>query len=403
MEIRQLTSKDREAFAKLGRYAFDSVKNSYEDVVPEDYEKTHPYLKDMSQVYGNFDDKDLVSAGAFFSTSIMIRKKELPMAGIWGVSTKPTYRGKGFIKQILSYMLKEMYNNDILISTLYPFKFSFYEKYGWKLANENHRYHIETDKFITRQVNRTIQEVYQLDQIKEIYSRIVSSFKYNYMTIRTDSEWRMKVNPKKPGYLFVCYDENDKPCGYLIERFLEDQPRTTSTLDKSGESIFLSEIFYYDRETRQALFNFLKTHVDHRRYIVFSSAEPNLLASLKEARIKANEVFPGSMARIVNLKSTLELLDFPIDAEFILHVKDKICDWNNGNFGIKISNGQAVIERSDKTPDMTIDIGSLTQMVVGFTNASELNESWNIDCSKDLLSTLDQLFPLQNNFFRDFF
>jgi len=403
MEIRQLTSEDREAFAKLGRYAFDAVKNTYEDVVPEDYEKKYPHLKDMSQVYGNFDGKDLVSAGAFFSTAIVIRQKVLPMAGIWGVATKPTHRGKGLVKQILSYMLKEMYRSDILISTLYPFKFSFYEKYGWKLANENHRYHIETDKFIIRPVNRTVREVYQLDQIKEIYSRIISSYKYNYMTKRTDNEWRMKVNPKKPGYLFVCYDENEKPCGYLIERFLEHEPLRSEGINKAGETIYLSEIFWYDRKARQALFNFLKTHIDHRRYIVFSSAEPNLLASLKEARIQANEVFPGSMARIVNLKKIIESFDFSIDAEFILHVKDDICDWNNGNFSIKISNGQAILERSDKDPEVTVDIGFLTQMTVGFTNASELYEAWNIDCSKDLLITLDQLFPKQNNFFRDFF
>ncbi|MCK4848723.1 MAG: GNAT family N-acetyltransferase, partial [Candidatus Heimdallarchaeota archaeon] len=395
--------EDREAFAKLGRYAFDAVKNTYEDAVPEDYEKTHPHLKDMSEVYGSFDGEDLVASSAFFSTLISIRQKELPMAGIWGVATKPTHRKKGLIKEILSYILKEMYSSDILISTLYPFKFSFYEKFGWKLANENHRYHLEIDNFITRPVNRTVREVTQLDQIKEVYSKIVSSCKYNYITKRTDKEWRMKINPKKPGYLFVCYDENEKPCGYLIERFLEHEPLRSEGLDKAGETIYLSEIFWYDRETRQALFNFLKTHVDHRKYIVFSSAEPNLLASLKEARIKANEVFTGSMARIVNLKAIIESFDYPMDTEFILHVKDEICDWNNGNFTIKISNGHAFLERSDKDPEVTIDIGSLTQMVVGFTNASQLHESWDIDCSKELLSTLDRLFPLENNFFRDFF
>ena len=403
MEIRQLTPEDREAFAKLGRYAFEPVKNTYEDVVPEDYEKTHPYLKDMTQVYGKFDGKDLVAAGAFFSTLLMNRQKELPMAGIWGVSTKPTHRRKGFIKQILAYLLKEMYSNDILISTLYPFKFSFYEQYGWKLANENQRFHIETDKFITKPVNRTVREVYGLDHIKEVYSNIVLSSKYNYMTKRTDNEWRMKVNPKNPGYLFVCYDENEIPCGYIIERFLDYELQITEGLDKSGESIYLSEIFWYERETRQALFNFLKTHDDHRKYILFSSAESNLLASLKEARIKANEVFPGSMARIVNLKGVIESFEYPIDVQFIIHVKDDICNWNNGNFSIKISNGKAVIEKSDKNPEVTIDIGSLTQMVVGFADASELYDSWNIDSSKDLLSTLDQLFPKQNNFFRDFF
>ena len=71
MDIRQLTSEDREAFAKLGRYSFEPVDNSYENVVPEDFETTHPHLIDMSQVYGKFEGEVLVSSGAFFSTSLI--------------------------------------------------------------------------------------------------------------------------------------------------------------------------------------------------------------------------------------------------------------------------------------------------------------------------------------------
>ena len=49
MEIRQLTSEDREAFAKLIRYSHESNRNTYENLVPEDYEESNPELKDMSQ------------------------------------------------------------------------------------------------------------------------------------------------------------------------------------------------------------------------------------------------------------------------------------------------------------------------------------------------------------------
>ena len=54
MELRQLTDDDREAFARLARYAFEPTKNTYEDSVPEDFEST-PWLDDMSQIYGIFE------------------------------------------------------------------------------------------------------------------------------------------------------------------------------------------------------------------------------------------------------------------------------------------------------------------------------------------------------------
>ena len=403
MKIRQLTSDDREAFARLMRYAFEPTKNTYEDVVPEDYEESHPHLKDMSQVYGCFDGDNLGSASAFFTSNVVIRNKELPMSGIWGVATSPQYRNRGLVHRILLKILKEMYDRGILISSLYPFKFSFYEQFGWKLANVNQRYHIETKKFITRPVtDRIVREVFTLDHIKEVYAKVAGQ-KYNYMVKRTEEDWRRKVNPKKPGYLFVCYNANDTPCGYLISRFLKHEPPDPEGIDKSEQSIYLPEIFWYDRKARQALFNFLKTHVDHRKYIAFSSADSDMLSFLKEPRIKANEVFAGSMVRIVDVVSVIEAFDYSEDANFVLKVNDLSCDWNNKSFNVTVSADRTRLEETMQPPDVNIDIGSLSQMIVGYRTASQLYDAWDINCSKEMIPILDRLFPKQNNFFRDFF
>jgi len=403
MEIRQLTPEDREAFARLTRYAFEPTKNTYENVVPMDYEESHPHLKDMSQVYGCFDNSNLVSTCAFFSSTVIIRNKEFPMSGIWGVATAPSYRNKGLVYKILHKILKEMQEKQLLISCLYPFKFSFYEQFGWKLANDNHRYHIETSKLIFRPItNRVVREVFTLDHIKEVYSKI-AGHKYNYMLKRTEEDWRRRVNPKEPGYLFVCYNAKDKPSGYVITRFLEHQPPSPEGVEKSEETIYLSEIFWDNRKTKQALFNFLKTHMDHRNYIVFSTADSNILAFLKEARIKANEVFPASMVRIVDIIPVMEAFDYSEKIKLVLKVIDKFCDWNNKSFSFTVSGGRAKLEETTLPSDVTIEIGSLSQIIVGYRNASQLYDSWEIDCSKEIVSLLDRLFPLQNNFFRDFF
>ena len=403
MEFRQLTSDDREAFAKLAQYAFEPTKNTYDNVIPEDFEESKPHLKDMSQVYGYFDNDVLVSTSAFFSSVVIIRKKELPMSGIWGVCTAPSYRNKGLVRQTMITILKEMREKGILISTLYPFKFSFYEQFGWKLANVNHRYHVELSKFISRPVaNRTIREVNTLDHLKEVYSKVAGE-KYNYMVKRNEDDWRRRINPKEPGFLFVCYDTQDNPCGYLVTRFMEHLPPDAEGVDKSEQTIYLPEIYWDDRETKQALFNFLRTHVDHRKYVVFSTADSNMLSFLGEARIKANEVFPGSMARVIDVVSVIEAFDYSVEADFVLKVKDSECDWNNDSFRMKVSEGKATLKRTTQSPDVSTNIGSLSQMITGFRTASQLYDSWEFDCSKEMIPSLDLLFPKQKNFFREFF
>ncbi|MFQ5980472.1 MAG: enhanced intracellular survival protein Eis, partial [Candidatus Heimdallarchaeota archaeon] len=206
--------------------------------------------------------------------------------------------------------------------------------------------------------------------------------------------------PKKPGYHFVCYDDQDEPCGYLLLRF---QEKGADDFEKSEQTIYLPEIFWTDRETRQALFNFLKAHNDHRKYVLFSSADPDMLSYVRNPRIKQNAVFAGSMARLVDAKSVLEALHYSKDARIILKIHDKQCEWNNKAFIFTVEGGQATLEETSQDPDITVGIGALTQIVVGYRSASSLYESWEIECEPIMLSVLDQLFPTQISFLRDFF
>lgn len=399
MEIRQLTATDRESFARLVRYADEPEKNSYEEVVPEDLD-TAPWLQDMSEVYGWFDNNILVSAAAFFESSIIIRNVEFLMAGVWGVCTAPHYRNQRLIRKLMQKILEEMLAKKIPFSILYPFKFSFYEKYGYKIVDEIHRYQIRIDEIISRSVpNRSVREVSGLDDMKKVYDRIAGE-KYNYMVKRAEEDWRRRINPKKPGYHFVCYDDQDEPRGYLLLRF---QEKGDDDIEKSEQTIYLPEIFWTDRETRQALFNFLKAHRDHRKYVLFSSADPDILSYVRNQRITQNAVFAGSMARIVDAKSVLEAFNYSEEISFTLQIRDSYCEWNDKAFTFNVEDGQATLEETSQTPDVTVDIGALTQMIVGYRSASRLFESWEIEGSPKMLSILDRLFPTQNSFIRDFF
>ena len=400
MELRQLTDDDREAFARLARYAFEPTKNTYEDSVPEDFELT-PWLDDMSQIYGIFEGETLVSASAFFTSALVVRKKEFPMGGVWGVATSPHYRNQGLTRKMFNKILQEMHSNGVLTSVLYPFKFSFYEKFGYKLVNEHHRYQIEIRDIIFRSVkDRSVREVFELDHLKKAYAKVVASCKYNYMVKRTKADWRRKINPKKPGYFFVCYDEEDSPCGYVIVRFEE---KGATDYEKSEETIYLAEIFWLDRNTKQALFNFLRAHLDHRKYILFSSADPNIMSFVRDAYIKECKVLAGSMARLVDVQSVLEAFDYSQDTNFVLQVGDETCAWNDKTYQFTVEQGEARLEETKEKADVIIDIGPLSQMVFGYRTASQLYESWDINCSTEMLTILDRLFTVQTNFLRDFF
>ncbi|MFX0125422.1 MAG: enhanced intracellular survival protein Eis [Candidatus Hodarchaeota archaeon] len=409
MEVKRLNDSHREAFTRLMRYAFGSTENSYADLIKEDYPESQPWLLDISkEVYGIWDQEQLVSTGAFHQFKLRLRNKMFPMGGIYAIATSPYCRNRGYIRKILHKLLEDMNAINIPISVLYPFKYSFYEQYDWRLADQVYFCRIDIDHIIDRPVkNRIIREVGIKkgkfpEDIKTVYRHCYE--KFNFIVDRTDKNWRATVDLKTPGFWFVCYDEKDSPCGYLGLRFLKRDEWWWLRLDEQERSVYLRDIFWRDRETKQALFNFLKTHRDHRKYILFSTPCPPFISSITTCNyldiIRHN---PNAMVRIVNVKNLFEAFEYSTDVHFVLKIIDNFCSWNNKSFRFKVTNNKAKLDETNDAPDVTISIGSLSQMAVGFRNASQLWESWEIECKKEMIPILDNQFPLQTNFLRDFF
>lgn len=55
----------------------------------------------------------------------------MEMGGIAGITSLPEVRRKGIIRNILVHYFEFMFTNNIPVSSLYPFKESFYEKLGY--------------------------------------------------------------------------------------------------------------------------------------------------------------------------------------------------------------------------------------------------------------------------------
>lgn len=53
------------------------------------------------------------------------------MGGIAGITSLPEVRRKGIIRTILIHYFEFMFTNQVPVSSLYPFKESFYEKLGY--------------------------------------------------------------------------------------------------------------------------------------------------------------------------------------------------------------------------------------------------------------------------------
>jgi predicted acetyltransferase len=60
-----------------------------------------------------------------------VRGRLLPMGGVAGVASHPAARRNGYARRLLTHVLADMRDQGQVVSALYPFRASFYEKFGY--------------------------------------------------------------------------------------------------------------------------------------------------------------------------------------------------------------------------------------------------------------------------------
>ncbi|MFW9996782.1 MAG: enhanced intracellular survival protein Eis [Candidatus Odinarchaeota archaeon] len=400
MEIRTLTSEEeRTAFGKITLYAFGPQRNSYKELFFPTKDMPNEWL------YGAFENGTMMSTTILYPFEIKIRNKWFNMGGIGAVATKPEFRNRGIVRSIFQKLFSDMRESEVPISVLYPFKYSYYEQFGYRLAHEDVVYQFETADIKTKPVdNRYIREVESItDDIKSVYSQ--ATIQYNHIIKRADWWWKTK---EEENFKYVCYDDRDQPVGYLRMYFLKDPTPEWDTIKREYYSTFvLLECFWLDKSAKQAILNFLWKHRDQRKYVALVQPvdEPFTEMLTEPNHVLGRTVRPRSMARVVNVKALLEALEYPVkDFTVTLRIYDELCPWNDRTFGLSVNGPQVrVEERTVDKPDLEADIGAFTQLVVGFRTIKELLylEYVNVDESK--VDLFDALFPKCTNFLRDYF
>lgn len=393
MEIRKLIEQEREARIKLMRYAFETSRNTYDDLQPTKFP--------IDWYYGAFDNGKLAATAGIIPFDIRMRSQDFRMYGVGGVATKPEYRNQGIVRDIMVRMFQEMYEKNISISVLYPFKHSFYEMLGYRMVDEHIFYQFRISDIISKETSYYMKEVERInEEITTVYDKAILNFDYIAKRPIIDY-WRAYY---KNNYKFICYN-GEQPVGYIIMVFPN---KDYSRLRHPERTILIIETFWLNHIAKQTIFNFLWSHRDQRKYIAggFPSHE-NIIDHLNTPRTKTRNIMDNSLLRIINIKSVLEKLQYPVENFTIsFHIHDKFCPWNDGYFTLN-SNEKIVevefVESSANIADIEVDIGYFAQLVAGFRTVEELLEFGFISINQDKFALLNNLFPKTKNFLHDFF
>jgi predicted N-acetyltransferase YhbS len=129
MQIRQISAAERtDTMFPLQTYAF--FPSPWDETEREVYRRRMAYYETTVSMIAEEDGQALAGVGAFPMRQ-NVRGAVYDMAGIASVASHPAARRRGLIRALLERLLREMRDRGCAVTALYPFRPSFYGRFGY--------------------------------------------------------------------------------------------------------------------------------------------------------------------------------------------------------------------------------------------------------------------------------
>ncbi|AKU08371.1 GNAT family N-acetyltransferase [Haloferax gibbonsii] len=407
MHLRSLPEEHRETYREFLNYAFrpengpDWSDERLPD--PESYRPRGFYDAPPDAPVEDLDAADLRTVCAFYDFTARVRGEWHPLPGISAVASPPEARRRGHVGAMLDDLLAEFRDTGRYLSALWPFEYDFYRRFGWATANNYAKTTVPPDELGAVAADPA-GEFVRLDaddwaRVKDVYATAATE---DLAVDRSEGWIRHRLFRGWDGDPFVYGWERDGDLrGYVVYDVSGDwESRTLS----------VNELVAVDAEARAQLFRFLRDHDSQVDEVVLSSEREStrLIDGLTDPRAATVEIKPGPMVRIVDVPAALESVSFPGDAacDLVLAVADDRCDWNDGSFRVVVGDGEARVEPDgdDADPDATVEIGALSQLLVGARSVESLARTDRLSVAREeAADALASVFSARDPYLREGF
>lgn len=383
-----LDKNDFEAYKDLFFYSFDVPENESESTfLKREFEK--------SAVYGIKSEDQLMASITCVPFKVNFFGKPFKMEGIANVMSAPEYAKNNGINTLMKQAFKEMFLNNVTLSYLGPFSYDYYRRFGYEQVFKYLKIEMPFDKLtrykkpLTGRVRR-----FKYEQAPEIIGDIFEKNNTAGTVIRKPWWWK-NISLWFPDHkLAVSYDKTNQINGYMRYFFKDDK-------------FIIHDLFYQSPEAFINLMHFINKHRSIYKTIVINSSDVNskvnnFATNPSDATVT---VVPSMMARIVELKGFM--FDYPLQVENLEPINVKVTDsleWNNHLWKFGIKSGDVCFAKNDQaTPDVTVDIQTLTKAMFGYQSLSESFMVGDVSGDFEKVQEIDRAFVHENAQLKDFF
>lgn len=381
-DIRQVSPADEAGFL-LGEYAFTSTPRTLSE---EDIARRQAG-RDADRMFMSYVNDQAVAKVNVIPMSTNVRGVVVPMGGVSGVASMPAARRGGHIRELLNLAIKDMHDQGEAVSALYPFKSSYYEKFGYAGWEAPRWMHISPAalapylKVPTRGEVRLRPSGEAIDDVALVLTRAQKSLHGMSLFGRQKQDAQLKFNKE----WIVTVHEGDEVTAGLIYR-----------MDLDKEHMIVLAVYWSSLDSQWSILDFMARHVDQIKSVqmpLVPGENPYQWATHDgslDVITNDSQSWGPAMARIVSVAGLAGI--GAGTGSVSLTISDEQAPWNNGTFTFTASEGRLLVHDGGEAAG-NLTIHGLAALVFSGINARLLPvRGWG-SVSDDAVTAVRELFP----------
>ncbi len=323
--------------------------------------------RSTSTMFGVYDSGGLQAKVVVISYTQVFGKQFIAsMGGIGGVACLPASRGKGYAGACLRHALSFMRDSGMFLSTLYPFAWEFYRRFGWEWIGAQRTYTVPTRVMSTVAETENVRRIGPGDRpaIASVYTEYAG--RYRGMAERDERRWNSMLDDASEAYTYTyLYESPDGPEGYLTFQ------------GGSRECTRVNEYVALSPRARRALLGLMKRHEMQISAFKWSAPDDDALWFDLYHNDIQTRIEPVVQARIVDIVQAFGALNPPpeLSGQVILNIHDETALWNSGIWKVSAASGAVEVTASRSDADIDCDIQAITQAYYGCPNLESVRAS----------------------------
>lgn len=304
-------------------------------------------------------------------------------ASVGGVATIPEARCRGCAGAMMAECVRMLRKQGIYLSSLWPFSYEYYRKFGWEIGAEVRNYSAPAKVFAALGDAGRARDAVQGDiaQIRRAYEGWAQN--YNCLTLRSDVWWdkvvAFQMQPFEAKHGMVVHITSGKIDGYAAYRIN----------DGEQESVSVLELAFMQAEHRRDMLARLATVVPEGT-VGFGAARDDLfLQEIPNPRQISAGIAPSFQFRVADPPRALESLDVEDDVsgKITFSITDPVFK-EGWEFGIDVGDGEVTLTKPDRGRRLEMDVMTFARLYSGYLTPFDALELGRVNLKGDSMEML---------------